>query len=602
MKELVTFQVGSYANFIGSHFWNFQDELLGLSEDPQSNLAFKNQNLDMDALYRTGETQQGIPTYTPRLISVDFQGSLGSMNKHGTLYNQTSSHSSSIPTWTGNVSTQKSEPYKKNLFLKRLYDEGKEIVGDSQSEILDTDVVNSLEDGVDFWTDYSKVHYHPQSLFELNGSWINSQDFNNFGIGRNALSEGLQGDEINERFRFFIEECDHVQGIQFIVDDSGGFSGVGASILENIADDYTNVPVLLYSVHGPDSFQNPKNRKQNISSKLHDAVSFSALSSLCKLIIPIGLPSLSESGFCKYLNIQDKKMYHSSAVYASAIHSISLPFRMNRIGPSGESLSEYGAMDLYEGVQMLVGQGRQNTVAILDAVMPVPSLTGRVFKQSLLESFQPLTPETKHDVEDLQAIESVVVQGVLGSGLIKSCVIDAAYGCVRYMRQGWTRPDKLFRAIFDDNDEKGVHEASLSEVREAVEAAYEKATTRPRFSHLSVSRCPIPIPLPFPLIFGTHVGKRGEILSQPESESESESHDVESVPMAARLRSSTAILPFLENKLGNIRKFGLERGSIGAEVLRNWGFGREEVEEIGENYSKLVLALDPHQDYSSDSD
>lgn len=571
MKELVTFQVGSYANFIGSHFWNFQDELLGLFEDPQADMVFKNQNLDMDVLYRTGETQQGIPTYTPRLISVDFQGSLGSMSSHGTLYNQSSSLSSSITTWNGNVSTQASEPYKKNLFLQRLYDEGKEKVananGDSQSEIQDTDVVNSLEESVEFWTDYSKVHYHPQSLFELNGSWVNPQEFNNYGIGKNTLSEGLQGDEINERFRFFIEECDHVQGIQFIIDDSGGFSGVGASILENIADDYTNVPVVLYSVRSPSSFINPKTRKQNIYSNLHDAVSFSALSSLCNLIIPVGLPSLNESRFSQFLNLQDNKLYHSSGVYASVIHSVSLPFRMKRIGPNGESLYECGAMDLYEGIQMLAGQGRQNYVAVLDACIPAPSLVGRVFKQSLLENLLPLTPETAYDVEDLQAIESVIVQGVLGSE---------------------------------------EHEATLSEVKEAMETAYEKATTRPRFSHLSVSRCPLPIPLPFPSIFGTRVGRRGEILSNPVSESESMSRrgsiDVHSIPMAARLRSSTAILPFLENRLGNIRKFGLERGSIGAEVLRNWGFGREEVEEIGENLSKLVVTLDPHQGYSSDSD
>lgn len=35
-----------------------KDELLGLVEDPEANLVFKNQNLDMDVLYRTGETQQ----------------------------------------------------------------------------------------------------------------------------------------------------------------------------------------------------------------------------------------------------------------------------------------------------------------------------------------------------------------------------------------------------------------------------------------------------------------------------------------------------------------------------------------------------------------
>ncbi|XP_076949607.1 uncharacterized protein LOC143622305 isoform X2 [Bidens hawaiensis] len=567
MKELVTFQLGSYANFIGSHFWNFQDELLGLFEDPEAHLVFKNQNLDMDVLYRTGETQQGMPTYTPRLISVDFQGSLGSMSSRGTLYNNNPSPSSSVATWAGNVSTQTSEPHKKNLFLQRLYDEGQEVSEiDKASEISDTDVVKSLEDGVQYWTDYSKVHYHPQSLFELNGLWMDSKEFNNYGIGRNTVSEGQQGDEINERLRFFVEECDHVQGIQFMVDDSGGFSGVAASILENIEDEYTNVPVLLYTVRSPNSYKNLTNRKISITNNLHDAVSFSALSSLCKMIVPVGLPSLNESRVSQYLNVENEKPYQSSAVYASAIHSISLPFRMKKVGPTGESSNVSGAMDMYECIQMLAAQGRQKTVAILDTAMPPPSVAGIRFQQSLLGNLQPLTPETAHDVDDSQAIESMIVHGALGAG---------------------------------------DQEVSISEVREAVETEYENmSSTRPRFSHLSASRCPLPIPLPFPSIFNNLVGQRGDrLLTNPTVSGSSLRRgplDVHSIPMAARLRSTTAVLPFLENRLGYIRKFGIERGSIGGNVLTSWGFGREEIEEIGENLSKMVVALDPQQGYSSD--
>lgn len=78
----------------------------------------------------------------------------------------------------------------------------------------------------------------------------------------------------------------------------------------------------------------------------------------------------------QYLNVDNGKPYQSSAVYASAIHSITLPFRMRKMGPTGESSNESGAMDLYECIQMLAGQGRQNTVAVLDAAMPPPSMTG----------------------------------------------------------------------------------------------------------------------------------------------------------------------------------------------------------------------------------
>lgn len=54
----MTVQVGEFANFVGSHFWNFQDELIGLAAAPLGDAVFKNQHLNMDVLYRSGETQQ----------------------------------------------------------------------------------------------------------------------------------------------------------------------------------------------------------------------------------------------------------------------------------------------------------------------------------------------------------------------------------------------------------------------------------------------------------------------------------------------------------------------------------------------------------------
>ncbi|XVF17734.1 hypothetical protein REPUB_Repub10bG0149200 [Reevesia pubescens] len=568
MREIVTIQIGGFANFIGSHFWNFQDEMLGLAADPHGDPLFKTQSLNMDVLYRTGETQQGTLTYTPRLLSIDFQGSLGSMSSQGTLYNEGSNAPSEVVTWAGNVSTHASEPQKKNLFLQSLYQEEQNVplmnginggTKDSQNEIQDTDIVNCLDKGVQFWTDFSKAHYHPRSLYEVNGLWMDAQEFDNYGIGRDVFTGNLRED-ICERLRFFVEDCDHIQGFQFIVDDSGGFSPVASDFLESIADEYTNTPVLLYAVRGPDSHMSPRSRKQTVVRDLHDAISFSRLSSFCKMIVPVGLPFLSRGKASIFLNIKDENPYHCSAVYAAALHSSSLPFRMEPLGPTADSSDASGAVDVNGFVQMLAGQSRQNMVAILDVAMPGPSLT----EPSLLGNLQPLTPEVAEDVDDLQAVESMTVHGAIGSG---------------------------------------GHRASVSEVKNAIHGAYESAITRPMFCHLSVARCPLPIPLPFPSIFGNLVGRNGELLGSPILGSVSRgSLDVHSIPMAARLRSSSAILPFLENRLGNLRKFGIERGSAGTELLRSWGFGMDEVEDIGETLSKMVRTVNPHSEISSDSD
>lgn len=122
---------------------------------------------------------------------------------------------------TGPVTTNRSQPLKKNLFLQSLYLEQNENLGssrgcdsgnsDSRTEVKDDDIVESLENEVQYWTDFSKVHYHPQSLHELSGSWTDIKDFNNYGIGKEAISGGSHAEEINEKLRFFVEECDRPQ-------------------------------------------------------------------------------------------------------------------------------------------------------------------------------------------------------------------------------------------------------------------------------------------------------------------------------------------------------------------------------------------------------
>ncbi|KAG8478309.1 hypothetical protein CXB51_028035 [Gossypium anomalum] len=548
MREIVTVQVGSFANFIGSHFWNFQDEMLGLAADPYGDPVFKTQSLNMDVIYRTGETHQGTTTYTPRLLSIDFQGSLGSVSSKGTLYGEGSNEPSEVVTWAGHVSTHASEPQKKNLFLQSLYQEEQDApltngingeAKDSQHEIQDTDI----------------------SLYEVNGLWMDAKQFDNYGIGRDVFMENLRGEEICDKLRFFVEECDHIQGFQFIVDDSGGFCPLAADFLESVSDEYTNTPVLLYAVRGPSSHMSLSSRKQTVVRDLHDAVSFSRLSSFCKMIVPVGLPSLSRSKTSTFLNIEDENPYHCSAVYAAALHSTSLPFCMEPLGPTADLSDVSGAVDVNGFVQMLAGQSRQNMVAILDVAMPSP---WKQDKQSLLRNLQPLTPEVAEDVDDLQAVESMIVHGAIGSG---------------------------------------GHRLSVSEVKNAIHGAYECATTRPMFCHLSAARCPLPIPLPFPSIFGNLVGQHGELLGSPILGSSSRgSLDVHSIPMAARMRSSRAIMPFLENRLANLHKFGIERGCPGTELLRSWGFGKDELEDMGETLSKMVRTIGPHSDISSDSD
>lgn len=150
----------------------------------------------------------------------------------------------------------------------------------------------------------------------------------------------------------------------------------------------------------------------------------------------------------------------------------------------------------------------------------------------------------------------------------------------------------------------GYQRASVPEINDAVKASYLNSAGRPKFSHLSVAQCPLPIPLPFPSLFSNLVGKHGEILDSPISGSATTrgSLEVHSIPMAARLRSSSAVLPYLEDRLINLRRLGIAQGALGTELLRSWGFAKDDLDDMGETLAKMVSKLNPFSEESSDSE
>ena len=82
---------------------------------------------------------------------------------------------------------------------------------DKNPAIEDEEVTESLDDEVEFWTDFAKVPYHHRTLCELHGSWSTLQEFNCHGIDKQIFSGSLEAEEIYNRLRFFAEECDHMQ-------------------------------------------------------------------------------------------------------------------------------------------------------------------------------------------------------------------------------------------------------------------------------------------------------------------------------------------------------------------------------------------------------
>ena len=302
-SEIVTLQFGQYANHVGAHFWNFQDELIGLStpseelenveeeeEEVTRKNALANQNrfnaIDHECLYRQGETRRGEIVQTPRCVVYDMRSSLGGVKQLGYLCDEADAFSSTVSssalkTWTGEVQVHEQPRVKKSEYLRRLEEEGVEtgVEIDVEEEedrekrkeeengcvtVAADDVENNgtdidqlveaakkLKHDAKHWTDFSKALFHPRTVQVMDGIFETSSEgvksFAGFGEGANWAMELDRRENLREDIRKWVEECDYLRGFHVFVEDHSGFGGLCEKVLEEVRDAHgQGVSVLAF--------------------------------------------------------------------------------------------------------------------------------------------------------------------------------------------------------------------------------------------------------------------------------------------------------------------------------------------------------------------
>mgnify|MGYP002882577044 FL=1 len=300
-SEIVTLQFGQYANHVGAHFWNFQDELIGLStpseelenveeEEVTRKNALANQNrfnaIDHECLYRQGETRRGEIVQMPRCVVYDMRSSLGGVKQLGYLCDEADAFSSTVSssalkTWTGEVQVHEQPRVKKSEYLRRLEEEGVEIgveidveeeedrekrkeeengcvtVAADDVENNGTDIdqlveaAKKLKHDAKHWTDFSKALFHPRTVQVMDGIFETSSEgvksFAGFGEGANWAMELDRRENLREDIRKWVEECDYLRGFHVFVEDHSGFGGLCEKVLEEVRDAHgQGVSVLAF--------------------------------------------------------------------------------------------------------------------------------------------------------------------------------------------------------------------------------------------------------------------------------------------------------------------------------------------------------------------
>eukprot|EP00878_Enallax_costatus_P016283 GHUV01017080.1.p1 GENE.GHUV01017080.1~~GHUV01017080.1.p1 ORF type:complete len:410 (+),score=101.91 GHUV01017080.1:822-2051(+) len=283
---------------------------------------------------------------------------------------------------------------------------------------------NALQGRPAYWTDYLQVDLHPSCVLTLSGVWRGIGEWDGWGPAVDSSNARETAEAAVDKIRWWAEQCDHVQGIQVLAEDVGGWGSMALNIVTELREQYPGVPMLYYSLQRQ---QTDAGQASSIRRDLSRPISIAEIAQVASLYVPLSVP------------VEQLKGSDGTALLAAAIDTATLCLRCT--GASTALGSALGSTDMHSLVQLLTGQGAN--LASLSLQMPAGQLhrmpnAGDTSSSLVLQADVPtcmLTPGISTD-PSLSIAESVVLRGArLGSELATTSQCKSALQQYRVQRQ-----------------------------------------------------------------------------------------------------------------------------------------------------------------------
>ncbi|KAM7284983.1 protein misato homolog 1 isoform X2 [Ixodes scapularis] len=298
-REVITVQLGNYANFVGAHVWNLQGQL----------------------------------TYTPRLVVADLPGSLGHLKND--LYDPPPSAKEQI-SWSGKVTIHKTEPVPKSSSSHSRDQSLRSFSSDEDKDICRADLTNvggaseipPPNDLARHWTDFLKVDFHPKTVNLVHGYHHNSRDdpFDLYGQGVQCYEDSAWQEGFLDRLRWFAEDSDSLQAFSVVLDAHDGFSGLAGGLLEHLGDNYPSKAALCWPLFQPHyrALKEGAVATERAHRCFNAVMCYGSLSRLSSGFCPLSVSADHFKGTARtfqHLRLLDQEQYQTSAVLGSALDS-----------------------------------------------------------------------------------------------------------------------------------------------------------------------------------------------------------------------------------------------------------------------------------------
>uniref|UniRef100_A0A7S3QR85 Misato Segment II tubulin-like domain-containing protein n=1 Tax=Dunaliella tertiolecta TaxID=3047 RepID=A0A7S3QR85_DUNTE len=655
--ELITLQLGNYANYVGTHFWNLQDEVVGYSG--RDEWWRYTAAVDNDVLYAAGEDKQGQLTYRPRALFVDLSGSLGGVrftedgSSAPAAAASSLNESAGISTWGGRLEVHQAEATPKSRFVQELEAQAElaqedyedEAAADARQASLEAAAVElsahphghtlhkppgnaGPSAGVRYWTDYLKALLAPKSVYTLPGLWHGSTSFAGFGDG-SGLLEGKDGaeirEELSERVRNLGEACDLLQGFQMLVDDLSGFGGIATHLAEEINQEYGGSarPLMLFALRPPEvAAHYEHDGLSRMRRGLNEGLAATLLAEHCQLYVPAAPPLHPPS----HLAFPPSSYFHTSALLAAALDTATMPIRT--VGSAATPLGPpIGACNLHSLAKLLQGHGRggQNLTS-LGLALPAPHLPADM--QQLGE----LTDTRMHHPHgpSSAAAAAGATEGHAASQAATGQRQNDWAGLPQGGPDNWITPltegvqNAAGACLAQSTSLRGPRTAygpaHCSTAHSELLALLQRGPHRRCVQHLCIHPLPLLLPLPFPRMFSSAVGLNGDLSSPvaglrqshapsqqqgvtpaapsaPSTRSDRLVHDVRTAPVITQLAASSEFEGYLNKVAQNWRQAAAS--CIGQTMLEGWGVSKSDATETEE---ALLQAASTYAEGESDTE
>eukprot|EP00927_Polykrikos_kofoidii_P053941 TRINITY_DN48455_c0_g1_i1.p1 TRINITY_DN48455_c0_g1~~TRINITY_DN48455_c0_g1_i1.p1 ORF type:complete len:589 (-),score=79.49 TRINITY_DN48455_c0_g1_i1:63-1829(-) len=374
--EVLTLQFGHFANHVGAHFWNFQDETAAVEEQNhyQQNGGFGGASgVDFERLHVRSDRRRGQVTWRPRLVVVDKRGALGGSAEVQTDADVANvAHDEAVSgLWDFGQETHHADrawthPFQRDLVIdEQAYesmemetenDEGWDDDRDDREEgVIENGFSSSVKAASEYdfrstvrtWTDFLKIKLPSGTVHELSGCHHGVAPFATFFDGL-ELRGSEQEDELLDLVRHQSEACDQLDAVHAIVDSGDGFGGVGDIVLGWVHDEHPKCGKLVVAVQ-PDITPQGNIAQCQVGETVAASLDTEACTwvstafSLAGVLnvgveawLPVAVPLWSVKGLPSIPSLCRCSLYEASAPIASALDTATLPYRLcGGLRPSG---------------------------------------------------------------------------------------------------------------------------------------------------------------------------------------------------------------------------------------------------------------------------